>query len=295
VSEIAFPFFFSFSFLLACSIPFHSSTVTERSKIVLCSQEIHCKCIGHVFIGQCIVFAGPCVAAEKRFFFSKFFFFFFRFVGVPEPLCPLAEMLSTVCILALVSQTQAGIFDTLFGVVKTVVNNNGQIQVGDIVKNVAMTNMINLPNIPGVDIGGLLNGVGGLVGMKIFGGNNMAQPTATQPGVDPNAGGADPNAGGADPNAGGADPNAGGADPNAGGADPNAGANAGGSGAGGLLNTASNWFGNFFQPNAGANTDPSNSWLNVLSSGANALGGLTGGATMPTNNNGANNNNNNGP
>jgi hypothetical protein len=194
-------------------------------------------------------------------------------------------MLSTVCILALVSQTQAGIFDTLFGVVKTVVNNNGQIQVGDIVKNVAMTNMINLPNIPGVDVGGLLNGVGGLVGMKIFGGNNnMAQPTATQPGVDPNAGGADPNAGGADPNAGGADPNAGGAD-------PNAGANAGGSGAGGLLNTASNWFGNFFQPNAGANTDPSNSWLNVLSSGANALGGLTGGATMPTNDNGANNNN----
>jgi hypothetical protein len=90
----------------------------------------------------------------------------------------MATLSTTLLLLTLVSQAQGGIFDTLFGVVKTVVNNNGMIKVGDIVKNIAMTNMINLPNIPGVDIGTLLNGVGGLVGMKIFGGSTPARPPA---------------------------------------------------------------------------------------------------------------------
>jgi hypothetical protein len=157
-------------------------------------------------------------------------------------------MLSTITLLALVSSTQAGIFDTLFGVVKTVVNNNGKIQVGDIVKNIAMTNMVNLPNIPGVDIGGLLNGVGGLVGMKVFGGG--ATPVPTMPAVvNPDPAAVDPNT------------------------------NTGGTSNTGLLGTAGNWFSNFFKPTSGTNTDPSSGWLNILSTGANALGSLTGGGS----------------
>jgi hypothetical protein len=159
--------------------------------------------------------------------------------------------ISTLILLSLIAQAQGGIFDTLFGVVKTVVSNNGMIMVGDIVKNIAMTNMINLPTIPGVDIGGLLNGVGGLVGMKIFGGT-PATPTSTA--ADPESSDA------ADPEMTDA------ADPEMSDA--------------GTSNTGSNWFMNFFMPNAGTNTDPSNSWLNILMNGAGLLGNL-GGTTNP--------------
>jgi hypothetical protein len=157
-----------------------------------------------------------------------------------------------------VSQAQGGIFDTLFGVVKTVVNNNGMIKVGDIVKNIAMTNMVNLPNIPGVDIGTLLNGVGGLVGMKIFGGSTPSTPTSTS--SDPESSdAADPETLRRRPI-----PRA----PDA--ADPensDAWLRPGGE-------PARNWFSNFFMPNAGTNTDPSNGWLSILMKGAKLLNGL---------------------
>jgi len=146
-------------------------------------------------------------------------------------------MLTTITLLALVANAQGGIFDTLFGVVKTVVNNNGMIQVGDIVKNIAMTNMVNLPNIPGVDVGGLLNGVGGLVGMKIFGGSTPTTPTNMNPAGGDQSGG-----------------------------DQSGGDQSGGDQSGG-------WLSNLFKPNSGTNTnsDPSNSWLGNIFGGGGGM------------------------
>ncbi len=172
------------------------------------------------------------------------------------------------------ANAHGGIFDTLFGVVKTVVNNGGKIQVGDIVQNIAMTNMINLPMIPGVDNTMLLNGIGGLIGMKIggnigglLGGGGATTAAGADPTPDPSGGMNDP-----DPSGGMNDP-----DPSGGMNDPDP------SGGMTMTNTGgTNWFQNFFMPNAGGQTDPSNNWLNILGNFAGMLNG--GKMTTPPNN-----------
>jgi hypothetical protein len=183
-----------------------------------------------------------------------------------------AQMISTITLLALVANAQGGIFDTLFGVVKTVVNNDGKIQVGDIVKNIAMTNMVNLPNIPGVDIGGLLNGVGGLVGMKIFGGGSTSAPT--MPPMNPTGGG-DPSGDGDQSGDGDSGGDSSGGDSSGG--DSSGGDSSGGDSTGGSTGDQSgggNWFTNLFKPsnNNNNNNDPSNGWLNIFGGGGNQGG-----------------------